>query len=328
MGIAEDLQQRLSSGELIVIDGGIGTELQARGVAMDAGTWCGAANLDRGAVQAVHESYIDVGVDLITTNTFSTNRAALEWGGLGDRVEDVNRSAVEAALQARDAAATRPIAIGGSMSPFCSITVQKAALAEGRPSADTFEAGDPRRPTLAHYREQATILAEAGVDLIVLEMMNSPSDGLAAIEAATETGLPVWLGLSPSRLGDGSLGTVEEPGNHPDFEELVMLLADPRVAAVNVMHAKIAVVAESIEIVRRHFDGPVGAYAESGDWNPPNWGFTDVRPDEYLAVATGWASHGAQIIGGCCGIRPAHIEALVAGLPKVPKLETGQNFGN
>ena len=244
MGIAEDLEQRLSSGEIIVIDGGIGTELQARGIAMDAGTWCGAANLDLGAVQSVHESYIDVGVDLITTNTFSTNRAALEWGGLGDRVEEVNRSAVKAALQARDAAATRPIAIAGSMSPFCSITVQVTALAERRPTADTFEAGDPRRPTLAHYREQATILAEAGVDLIVLEMMNSPSDGLAAIEAATETGLPVWLGLSPSRLGDGSLGTVEEPGNHPDFEELVMLLVHPGLAAVNVMHAKIAVVAE------------------------------------------------------------------------------------
>ena len=328
MGIAKDLEQRLSNGETVVIDGGIGTELQARGVAMDAGTWCGAANLEGRAVQSVHESYINVGVDLITTNTFSTNRAALEWGGLGDRVEEVNRSAVKAALQAREAAAMRPIAIAGSMSPFCSITVQETALADRRPTANTFETGDPRRPTLAHYREQATILAEAGVDLIMLEMMNSPSDGLAAIEAATETGLPVWLGVSPSRLGDGSLGTVEEPGNHLDFEELVTLLVHPGLAAVNVMHAKIAVVADAIDVVRRHFDGPVGAYAESGDWNPPNWGFRDVRPDDYLAAAVGWVSHGAQIIGGCCGIRPAHIEAVVHGLPKVVERETGRDFGN
>jgi homocysteine S-methyltransferase len=318
MAIAAELARRLSEGEVVVLDGGTGTELQARGVPMDEATWCGVANLEHGdVVQSVHESYISAGADVIITNTFATGRPALESAGLGDRVEEANSKAVEAARRAREAVAERPVAIAGSMSSFCSITMHQGPF-EGS-KLDGFAATweDPRRPNLASYREQAAILADAGVDLIALEMINSPGYGLAAIEAATETGLPVWLGISPVRLSDGSLGTYEElPGNRGSFEELVAALVHRGLAAVNVMHAKSGVVAEAIDIVRRHFDGPIGAYAESGDWTPPKWVFTDLSPEEYLAEALGWVALGAQLIGGCCGTGPTHVRALAAGLPR------------
>src|SRR4051812_24345674 len=89
----------------IVIDGGMGTELEARGVPMDHEAWCGLANLDApDVVRAIHADYIAAGADVIIANTFPTNRPALEAAGCGDRFEEANRAAVAAALAARDAA--------------------------------------------------------------------------------------------------------------------------------------------------------------------------------------------------------------------------------
>lgn len=194
MGISQDLARRLADGQVVVLDGAVSTELQRRGVPADPTAWFGSANLGYlDAVQALHEDYIRAGAEVIIANTHSTSRAALEPAGLGDRVAEINRKAVEAALRARDAAAGRPVAVAGSISSFI-----PAAMG----SEDHTDLRD-----LATFREQATILADAGVDLLALEMMDSASYGLAAVQAACETGLPVWLGMSPIRFESGSLGT-------------------------------------------------------------------------------------------------------------------------
>ena len=93
-------------------------------------------------------------------------------------------------------------------------------------------------------------------------------------------------------------------------------LADPALAAVNVMHAKPEVATEAIGIIRDHFAGPIGVYAESGGWAAPNWVFDGLNPAEYLQQATAWAGHGAQLIGGCCGIGPEQIQILADKLPR------------
>ena len=80
--------------------------------------------------------------------------------------------------------------------------------------------------------------------------MEAPGYGRAAIEAATETGLGVWLGIAPIRLPDGTLGTDPELGSGESFEELVRILAGPGLAAVNVMHAKPDVARDAISIIR------------------------------------------------------------------------------
>ena len=98
-------------------------------------------------------------------------------------------------------------------------------------------AEDPRFPGLADFREQAALLAEAGADLIALEMIDGQGYGRAALQAAAETGLPVWLGISPDRRDDGTLGTLPELGDGDSFEDLLSALADPSLAAVTVMHA-------------------------------------------------------------------------------------------
>jgi S-methylmethionine-dependent homocysteine/selenocysteine methylase len=60
----------------------------------------------------------------------------------------------------------------------------------------------------------------------------------------------------------------------------------------------------------------VGAYAHHGSWVPPNWIFDEISPEDYAAAALGWAARSVQLIGGCCGIRPAHIELLSQRLPR------------
>ena len=72
-----------------------------------------------------------------------------------------------------------------------------------------------RFPTLARFREQAELLAEEGVDLIALEMINARGYGRAALQAAAETGLPVWLGISAFHRQDGTLSTLLELGDQP-----------------------------------------------------------------------------------------------------------------
>jgi S-methylmethionine-dependent homocysteine/selenocysteine methylase len=311
MGVAEVLLGRLADGELVIIDGGMGSQLQAEGVPMDDVAWSARANLDQpDAVQRVHEEYIRAGAEVIIANTFAASRAGLEPAGLGSRVAEANRSAMRAALQARDAAATRPVAVAGSMSSFCPIAMDRSA--PGVPHSPAAE--DPRFPDLADFREQAALLAEAGADLIALEMIDGQGYGRAAVQAAAETGLPVWLGVSPARLDDGTLGTFPELGDDDSLEDLLTALVDPGLAAVTVMHADPEVTLDAIEIIRRHYAGPIGVYAETGSWQPPNWVFDGLIADEYLQQAVTWADHGAQLIGGCCGTGPGHIRVLADGL--------------
>jgi len=308
---------RLADGELVIIDGGTGTQLQAEGVPMDDVAWSARANLEYpDVVQRVHEAYIRAGAEVIIANSFAASRAALAPAGLGEHVAEANRSAVRAALRAREAAATRPVAVAGSMSPFSPIDMDAASQDRPHPGPT---ADDPRFPTLADFREQAGLLADSGVDLIALEMINAQGYGRAAVAAAAETGLPVWLGVSPFRLEDGSLVGLPDLGDGESFDDLLGALVNPALAAVTVMHAKPEATLDAIGIIRRHFAGPVGVYAETGDWQPPNWVFDGLTPAQYLEQAIAWADRGARLIGGCCGVGPEHIRLLADRLPpRVP----------
>jgi len=317
MSIGDEFAQRLAADEIIVLDGAVSTELQRRGVPVDLISWFGSANLEYlNVVQAMHEDYIRAGAEVIIANTHSTSRAGLEPAGLGDRVAEINRKAVEAALRARDAAAgSRSVAVAGSISSF---------IPSGMGSDDHTDLRN-----LATFQEQAGILANAGVDLIALEMMDSSCYGLEAVQAATETGLPVWLGMSPIRFPSGRLGTyaadtpcimpTEDTEDSDSFVKLVQAYVDvhPNLAAVFLMHVELGVISEGLEILRAHFPGTtLGVYAEVGHWQPPNWEFADLSPAQYLTHAQGWADAGIQIIGSCCGTGPDFSRALSEGLPK------------
>ncbi len=83
------LQDRLDAGDVLILDGAIGTELQRRGAAMDGTAWCAVATkTSPGILRGLHEDYIRAGADVITTNSFSSAHHMLEPAGLGDEVID------------------------------------------------------------------------------------------------------------------------------------------------------------------------------------------------------------------------------------------------
>jgi S-methylmethionine-dependent homocysteine/selenocysteine methylase len=299
-----DLQARLDLGEIIILDGAMGSELQRRGVPMHGHAW-NAAALDTHpeTVLAVHEDYIRAGADVIITNTFSTARHVLEPAGLGDRVQEFNQRAAGLAQTAREnAGGGRPIAIAGSLSSF------RAGAA-------------PAGQLAASYLEQAELLAEAGVDLIILEMMMDDIERTApAIRAAQATGLPIWIGFSCRVTEDGAVRLLHGGPFSLELTQTLDLLADvpADTTAVMVMHTLTEESAPALDIVRQHWSGPTGVYAHEGRWVDPDWEFDHrVTPGDYLSFARQWVEMGAQIIGGCCGIGPEYIRLLKEQLPQV-----------
>jgi S-methylmethionine-dependent homocysteine/selenocysteine methylase len=219
----------------------------------------------------------------------------LKPAGLGDHVRALNQRAVSLAREAREnAAAGRPVAIAGSISSF---------------RADLTSAGHLE----ASYREQAELLAEAGVDLIALEMMYSAKHVAPAIRAALTTGLPIWVGFSCQVTDDGTVQLLDGSPLATGLRQSLALLGplSQGRAAVTVMHTLTEDIASALEIVRQHWSGPTGVYAHSGEWIDPNWQFIDmISPEDYLTAAQRWIEQGIQIVGGCCGIGPEHIRLL------------------
>lgn len=291
------LEKRIQGeGPPVIIDGGMGTLLQQSGVPMDGKVWSGRAVLSNPeAVQQAHEDFITAGAEVIITNTFAAARHMLEPGGLGEYVETINRNAVKLAQQARDEVAKEPVAIVGS-------------ICEWAPTDDP----KWRQPEVVResVREQAELLADAGVDLIALEMCQEIELSIAATEAALETGLPLWIGLSAKTHKDSDfLSVFDYPSL--DFESLVKALSEYPAMIINIMHTPITDIDEAMAITRKYWNGPIGVYPESGYFTMPDWQFVDIiDADELAAIAQGWVNDGVRLLGGCCGLGPTHIAAL------------------
>jgi S-methylmethionine-dependent homocysteine/selenocysteine methylase len=297
MEMARTWHETLSSGRTLLLDGATGTELRRRGMALSDATWSALASLDDlDLLRTIHRDYIDAGADVITTNTFATTRFVLEAAGHGDDFRVVNSRAVAAAREARDMGG-REVAIAGSLSCL--------------PPRFDVHAYPDENTERAAYLELAETLAEAGVDLLALEMLQETRHAPLACEAARVVGLPFWIGVS-CRLGAGTAIVGFDFPLVPLAECLEALLPFAP-AAVNVMHSPVSAVEPALREVRARWAGPLGAYPEIGDGTPqaPH----AVSPDNLAAQARGWMAGGAQIIGGCCGTTPEHIRAL-ATLPR------------
>ena len=299
----EELMRRLSDGPVALLDGAMGTELQRRGVPMHPVAWSAAAlKTHPQVVRQIHSDNIAAGAEIITTNSFGTSRHVLEPAGLGGEVAALNRLAVTLAREARDAfASDRPIWIAGSISSF----IAEADL-KNTPSLE-----DARRS----YTEQAELLAEGGVDLLLLEMMRDIENSRLAVECALATGLPVWIGFTCKKNGEAIVlrgRDVERP-----LAEAIGPVTEPGGALVAIMHSELDVVEPALDILSSRWSGPRGAYPHSGDFVMPNWLFDEiVETDSFAETAAGWADRVA-VLGGCCGISPDHIRALAHKLGRV-----------
>ena len=313
MGPFQRLEARLRSGGPVILDGANGTEIERLGVPMDQDLWCARVLADRpDLVHRVHRRYVDAGADVITTNSFSATREAMRRCGLGGHFEDWNRRSARIAIEERDRSSRADsIAVAGSVSSY------------GR-----FDGLD-RETMLDHFRAQGEILADEGVDLLILESLGSAERTVEAmVDATKDLGVPVWvsvscvrdrdtgalmLGIEESREGSGATMA------YGPLAEAVREIMAAGGSAVLMMHSVRDLTEDAVKVLRAAWPGPVGAYPNAGYWKRPNWTFVDqVSPERYLADARRWVEAGAAIVGGCCGVGVEHIRALAEGLEGVP----------
>ena len=293
------LEEKLERREIVVLDGATGTELERRGVPMHGVAWSAAAlETHPDLVRQVHEDYIRAGADIIIANTFATARHVLERAGMENKVRDLNTRAIALAQEARDATSgDRAVYIAGSISTaFMPSLSSGSALSEAQ--------------ARANFRDQAETLAEAGVDLIMLEMMTDMERSAHAIEGALSAGLPTWIGYS-CRLRDGDSEVLLLHSEDETLAEAMAFHMPLGGSLVSVMHTEVKTTIPALQVVQEHWSGPLGAYAHSGRFTMPNWQFENiVNPEDYLAEVRAWTSMGVQLVGGCCGIGPDHIRLI------------------
>lgn len=293
MSLSSALQAASESGKPLLMDGATGTELQKRSVPMDGVLWNAlAADSHPEVLTQIHLDYLQAGSQIVITNTFATSRFLLRNSGLENRFEELNMKAAAATLEARR-------------------QFGQPAWVAGAITSNTLYQDAPDLPAARRdFADQAALYAEAGVDLIILEMMFDVDLTAAALEGAAASGLPVWVGFSVERSTDDSIISI--PGNFNfALQDLLAGLDTNLPQAVGIMHSLTEVTGPALDMLREHWQGPSFAYAHSGDFKLPDWQFSDIiSPRDYAAEARNWVKAGISAVGSCCGLGPEHIQAL------------------
>ena len=117
----------------------------------------------------------------------------------------------------------------------------------------------------------------AGCELIILEMMHHPRRARMALDAAVASGLPVWFGLSARRGRAGDAISFHKLEELP-LDEIAGSIPPTGIDAAGVMHTGAELIEDALGAVRKHFNGPLMAYPDSGFREMPHWRFVDVIP--------------------------------------------------
>ena len=291
------LLQRIHADECILIDGATGTEIERRGVPQLDNAWNGGGALSHPEIlRAVHQDYLRLGAEIIISNTFATHYYALRDAGEAESFEECNRRGVELAIEARDRAQKPDALVAAGIS---------------------YWSWSGNHPTLEHLKaateRQVEILAGAGAELFLLEMMIDIDKMLILLEATRSTGLPVWVGFT---CKPDAQGLVCLRNGEPLCDALAAI-EDRQVDLVNIMHTEVDDIDACLEVVLSNWSGPVGVYAHSSNAVDHHWNFQNtISPSDYCIAAERWIDRGVRVIGGCCGIEPRHIEQLATLVEK------------
>ena len=290
------LLKALESGKVLVSDGAWGTFLQQRG--LQPGECPELWNITRKAdVLAIASSYIDAGADMILTNSFGGSPYKLAHYGLEGRTAELNEAA---AMISRQAAGDDHFVLG-------SVGPTGAILMMGQISEDEMYEG---------FRVQSEALKKGGADAICVETMSAVDEASIAIRAAGSTGLEVVCTFTFEKTVNG------------DFRTMMGVTPQEMVTAVKEAGASIIGTNcgngfdQMIEIVKEIRSAeksiPVLVHANAG--KPEYRDGLTVFPEgpQHMAVRVKeLIQSGANIIGGCCGTTPAHIQALVNEVKKL-----------
>jgi S-methylmethionine-dependent homocysteine/selenocysteine methylase len=291
---------------ITLLDGGMGQELIRRSPAKPTPLWSARVMLDYpDLVRQVHLENIRAGARVITVNAYSATRDRLEREGFGDRFEELQRTACELALRARDESGEE-VTIAGCLPPL---------TWSYRPDLVR-----PATETEPIYAEIAALQAPH-VDLILCETMCAGEESLGAVRGAAATGKPVWVAWTVDDADGARLRSGET------LAEADAMLDGLPVAARLVNCSKPEAVDQALPGLAA-LGGPAGgrcgAYAnafteiaapfEPGTTVERLAARKDMGPETYAGFAIGWVGQGATIVGGCCEVGPAHIAEIARRL--------------
>ena len=314
---------------ILVLDGAMGTMIQQLG--LEEADFRGARFADwpqdvKGnndllnltlpdAVAGIHGIFLDAGADIIETNSFNANRISLADYGMEGLAGEINREAARIARAAVDGRRDGRLRwVAGTIGP----TNRTASIS---PDVEDPAARNTDFDTLrAAYREAAAGLAAGGADLLVIETVFDTLNAKAALYAVEEVfeacgrRLPVMVSGTVVDLSGRTLS-----GQTPEAFWYSVRHARPFAAGLNC-----ALGAEQMRgflaDMARVADTLISAYPNAG--LPNAFGGYDETPETTARHLGAWARDGlVNLVGGCCGTTPAHIEAVseaVAGVAAPP----------
>ena len=274
--------------EVLLADGAMGTLLTSRGASPDQAR--SPLNVsDPDAVREVHDDYLDAGARILTTNTWDANRVKLTTHEWSDSLDKINREGVRLA---REAAAGELAFVAGSIGPLGALVKPYGSLSLTQ-VREIFE-------------EQARLLLESGVDLVLLETFGSLLEAAEAVRAVRGLSSDIPIVAEMTFLADGRTAFGEAVGH------ALATLASAGADAVG-MNCTLGP-QETHDIFSRlpsSLTAPLSVM--------PNAGYPSVvhgrnvylsSPDYLRDYAAAFVEAGAAIVGGCCGTTPEHIRAM------------------
>jgi 5-methyltetrahydrofolate--homocysteine methyltransferase len=288
------LTDALATGSPLLLDGAMGTMLQAAG--LDDGAAGELWNLENpDAIIAVHRGYLEAGSRLLTTNTFGGTRPRLELSGLGDRVLEINEAA---ARLARAEADRFGALVAGDLGPTGELLEPLGTM-----TPDAAEAA---------FAEQLRGLVAGGIDVVLVETLSDLAEAEAAVRAAQEVApeLPVIVTLSFDTHLRTMMGVTPQAA--------VTTLASLGVAAVggNCGRGPADMEAVMADMAGARPEG-VLLVAQSNAGLPQLVGdrfVYDAEPEKMAAHAVALRELGIDLIGACCGSTPDHVRAMAEAL--------------
>ncbi|WP_345802372.1 homocysteine S-methyltransferase [Microbacterium sp. AZCO] len=301
------LGEALAAGP-VVLDGGLGTLLEARGNDLSSSLWSAQLLLDKPAeIRQAHEEFFAAGARIAITASYQVSYEALETEGLDPRAVDLLLiRSVQLARAARHGAGLDGQAwVAASVGPY------GASLADG--SEYTGDYGLTVAELRAWHRPRLQALAAADPDILAIETIPS----LAEVEAITAElrglGVPAWLSVT---VQGGRLRSGDDLA-----AAFAVAAAAPEIVAVGVNCCDADDVAPALAVARSVTAKPLVAYPNSGEsWDAEHRAWSGMGEPLHSHVGE-WLAAGARLVGGCCRVGPSQIRDVATAVAAEPARE-------
>lgn len=293
---------------VMILDGGLATELEARGCDLRDELWSAKVLIDdTDLLLRVHADYLAAGADCIASASYQASFEGFRRRGLSeDEAARLLRLSVRLAVQARDAFWSDHANRRGRLRPLVAASVGPygAALADGSEYTGRYDLEEPG--LRAFHWQRWHVLATSGADLLACETIPSQMEGRVLLELLHETPESyAWFSFScrdGKRVSDGAALA----------ETLAPFKDEPQVVAVGVNCTSPSLISSLIAEAHHAVDKPIVVYPNSGEgWDAERrcWIGTAEAVDFAMASAQ-WRDAGASVIGGCCRTGPQHIREI------------------